>query len=256
MIRKAKDMMTALRRNVFSGVVLYEGPSAIDGAPIVVIANRITTASHNEKTGDMVQTFILRADVAPMVALRSGEDASICGDCLHRPANKGSCYVNVGRAPTSVYGAYLRGRYARPGVDYDPAIIPTLFSGLRVRLGTYGDPAAAPFQVWRAATLNSAGHNGYTHQWRDARFASFRLLCMASADTERDHADAHAAGWRTFRVKTADAPRLGNEVHCHASKEMGHKTSCTDCLACGGTSAKARASIVINAHGPTARRFA
>jgi hypothetical protein len=256
MLDTASDMLNALRRNTFSGVILYEGPSAIDGKPIVVIATRIVTASTNAKTGDMVQTFIIRSDIAPMDALRSGADASVCGDCMHRPANKGSCYVTVGRAPTSVYKAYLRGRYARPGVDYDARIIPALFAGLMFRLGTYGDPAAAPFQVWRAATLHAAGHNGYSHQWRDKRFAAFKLLCMASADNEQDFADAHAAGWRTFRVKTADAPRLSKEVQCPASKEMGHKTSCAECKACGGTEAKARASVVINAHGITAKRFA
>ena len=35
-----------------SGFVMYDGPSAIDGAPIVVIA---TLKSSNRKTGDMVQ---------------------------------------------------------------------------------------------------------------------------------------------------------------------------------------------------------
>jgi len=56
MIQTAQEMLTALKRNCFRGVILYEGASQIDGAPIVVIANRITTASDNAKTGAMVQT--------------------------------------------------------------------------------------------------------------------------------------------------------------------------------------------------------
>lgn len=34
-----------IKRGKFTGIILYEGPSMIDGAPIVVIANRIETAS-------------------------------------------------------------------------------------------------------------------------------------------------------------------------------------------------------------------
>ncbi len=253
--KSAHAMRNALRRNKFAGVVLYQGPSMIDGAPIVVIANRIVTASGNAKTGAMVQTFIIRSDVPPLEALRSGADASICGDCTHRPANKGSCYVNVGRSVASVYGAYTRGRYALPGTDYDPAILPDLFAGLVVRLGTYGDPAAAPFQTWRAATLRAAGITGYSHQWHKAQFQVFRLLCMASADSEAEARVAQGMGWRTFRVKLPGAPKLAREVTCPASKEAGVKTSCEDCRACGGTSSKARAGIVINAHGTTAKRF-
>ena len=78
---------------------------------------------------------------------------------------------------------------------------------------------------------------------------------MASAESAADHADAHAMGWRTFRVKPIGAPSLQGEVTCPASKEAGQRTVCADCRACGGQSAKARASIVIEAHGATAKRF-
>ena len=78
------------------GFVLYEGPSLIDGAPIVVVA---TLKTSNIKTGDMVQTWILRSDIEPHHAVKSGDDLSICGDCIHRPANQGSCYVTVFQAP-------------------------------------------------------------------------------------------------------------------------------------------------------------
>jgi len=255
MIKSAADMIKALRKAKFRGLILYRGPSMLDGAPIVVIANRITDASNNKKTGAMVQTFIVRADVDTMSALRTGQDSSVCGDCSHRPANNGTCYVNVGKSVMSVYGALTRGRYAEPGADYDPRILPDLFAGLAFRMGTYGDPTAAPFQIWRACTLNAAAINGYSHQWRDKRFAAFKLLCMASADSNADHADAHAMGWRTFRVKAIGAPSIQGEVTCPASKEAGQRTVCADCRACGGQSAKARASIVIEAHGPTRKRF-
>ena len=47
------------------GFILYEGASMLDGAPIVVIA---TMKTSNRKTGDMVQTWILRSDVNPVEA--------------------------------------------------------------------------------------------------------------------------------------------------------------------------------------------
>jgi hypothetical protein len=56
----------------------------IDGSPIVVIVNKID-GSDNAKTGAMVQTFIIRSDIAPVAALQSGADYAICGDCEHRP---------------------------------------------------------------------------------------------------------------------------------------------------------------------------
>ena len=93
MITTAHDMRRALRGSSpkFTGIILYEGPSVIDGGPVVVIANRIAHASGNEKTGAMVQTFIIRRDMRPLEALSSGADKSICGGCIHRPANGGTC---------------------------------------------------------------------------------------------------------------------------------------------------------------------
>lgn len=255
MITNAKDMLAALRKRHFTGVVLYAGPSMLDGSPIAVIACRITAASTNGKTGAMVQTFIIRTDIAPTDALKSGADASVCGDCIHRPLNNGSCYVNVGRSVRSVFDAYSRGRYAHVGVDYSATIIPELFAGLAFRVGAYGDPTAAPFQIWRAATLRAAAVNGYTHQWRNPSFAAFKTICMASADTPADYAAATDAGWRTFRVRLESEPLATREVMCPASKEAGARTSCASCRACGGTDAKARVNMAIIAHGPTANKY-
>ena len=263
MIKSASEMLKALKRGTFCGVILYEGASAIDGQPIVAIANRITDASSNVKTGAMVQTFIIRSDKSPLEALRDGSDKSVCGTCIHRPRldeltgkTKRSCYVNVSKSVMSVHGAYMRGRYARPYIDYDPAILPDLFAGLIFRIGAYGDGAAVPFQIWRACTLKTIAKNGYTHQWRDARFQAFKLLCMASADSVSDLEQAHSMGWRTFRVRHASEAKQSSEAICPASKEAGYKTTCATCRACGGTSAKAKVSMVIMAHGPTASHFA
>ena len=69
-----------------NGLIAYEGKSRIDGAPIVVILTALN-GSMNTKTGHMVQSYILRADIDPVKAAKTGLDASICGDCQHRPTN-------------------------------------------------------------------------------------------------------------------------------------------------------------------------
>jgi hypothetical protein len=52
-----------------SGFVVYRGPSQIDGQPIVAVA---IMSSNNDKTDDMPQVFIIRADIPPLVALKTG----------------------------------------------------------------------------------------------------------------------------------------------------------------------------------------
>ena len=73
---------------------------------------------------------------------------------------------------------------------------------------------------------------------------------MAPAYSEADRREAHAAGYRTFRVTpVAEGPIKGVEIVCPASHEAGQKVQCAECKACMGTSAKARVSIQIKAHG-------
>lgn len=246
-----------------NGAVIWRGPSEIDGAEIVVIATGLK-GSANRKTGNQVQVSILRADMLPTDALK-GADSSICGDCQHRPAKVAErraaglpvsrCYINVGQWVQGVWRAFERGSYA----EIPMGDIADLFSGRDVRLGAYGDPAAAPFGLWRLVTAKAASVTAYTHQWAtcDQRLSR---IAMASTDSLEEYGAARLKGWRSFRVGTpGDAPLSGLEVQCPASKEMGAKTTCQACKACGGTSAKARASILIWDHSASgaaaARRF-
>lgn len=230
-----------------NGAVLWRGPSLLDGAPIVVIATGLNQASSNRKTGGMVQTYILREDIEPTAAVKTGADVSICGDCPHRGDGTGkgrTCYVNVGQGPLGVWRAYKRGVY--PSAESSQLRVDS-GRGKLVRLGTYGDPAAVPAGIWNALIADAVGHTGYTHQWR--RTPALRTLCMASADSEADAREAQAAGWRTFRVALpCDAPRLESEAICPASAEAGKKLTCAQCMACAGANGR-RGSIVIQAHG-------
>lgn len=218
-------------------MIIYEGPSLIDGKPIIAIA---TLNSSNRKTGDMVQTWILRADVEPNVAIKTGDDASICGNCPHRPANAGSCYVLTFNAPLSIYRAYHRGSYEGRSLE--------AFRGKALRLGSYGDPLAVPIEAWQPLIDITAGRTGYTHQWRNNTRPEWQGLVMASVDSPEEASAAKAAGWRYFRVTNASAPKIKGETVCPASEEAGKKLSCVDCLSCAGQTGR-KASIVINAHG-------
>jgi hypothetical protein len=236
------------------GYIAYAGPSMIDGRPIVVIVNRIDSRSNNEKTGALVQSFIVRSDVDPVAALATGDDVSICGMCPHRPilakrTGDAPCYVNVGRSVRSVYNAFRRGRYvAAPVAEISIAI-----KGKRLRIGTYGDPAAAPVDVWLELTRNTSAHVGYSHQWQRPEFdaSAWAPLVMASADNDDEAKQARELGLRYFRVSIGVEKRPG-EVTCPASAEGGRKTTCADCLLCGGTSKAAR-NIVIADHAAGAQ---
>jgi hypothetical protein len=227
------------------GAVIYRGPSLIDGAPIVVIITGLK-GSKNEKTGSMVQTYILRDDLDPVQAIRSGADSSVCGDCAHRGEGfKGrTCYVNIGQGALSVWRAYHRGAYPL----LDPSDAAKLVRGRMVRLGTYGDPAAAPAKVWRDLVKHAEGWTGYTHQWRRRIAQGLKRLCMASADSPEEAVLAHSKGWRTFRVSDPKAPNVGRETVCPASYEMGKRLQCIDCKACDGANGR-RGSIRIAPHG-------
>jgi hypothetical protein len=265
-VRKARTP----RKAKALGFVIYRGPSLIDGAPIVAIV--VNGKSTNEKTGAMVQTYILRADVAPLHAIAQGLDVSICGTCVHRgvssdadldPARvamprKRSCYVQVGKGASMVYGAFTRGRYME---DADASQAQAACAGRRVRFGTYGDPAAVPAHLWAALARDAAGWTGYTHAWRNealtaAQRDAIGRLCMASADSADDAQEARTRGLRHFRVRTEDEAMLPREFICPASAEGGKRRQCDTCSACDGTNGRAsRASVVIVAHGPLAARF-
>lgn len=246
-----------------NGYIVYNGASLIDGAPIVVIA--LTGKSANRKTGALMQTYILRADMSPLDAIKAGLDSSICGGCPHRGSwdsltlrmIKRSCYVNVGQGATMVYKAFLAGKY--PDISGDASAIRALGRGRKVRLGTYGDPAAAPADVWRDLVAEADSHTGYTHQIANDALAmtqrhAIAQLCMVSADTPEDAKRARDSGFRYFRIRLADEPLGEREFTCPASEEAGKRLQCADCMACSGSS-KGKASPVIIAHGSLKKNY-
>lgn len=240
----------------FNGIVLWEGPSELDGGPIVLIATGFKRASKNTKTGDMIQTWILRSDMPPGEAL-DGADKSICGDCPKRRQPDGSreCYVNVMRGPLAVYRCYKSGRYPRLKNDGKTILgllhrLRSLFSDRAVRFGAYGDPAAVPAIWWSALRNLSASVTGYTHQ-----AAGLSHLMMMSVDTPEQATDAQALGLRYFRTGDVGEQPGPGEIMCPASEEAGYKSNCAKCRLCDGTrlAGDKRRNIFIVNHSPKAR---
>ena len=225
-------------------LVAWRGPSFIDGTLIRAIVYT-RDGSLNPKIGPMAQVAFVPDDQVPHEAVKSGRDAAVCGDCIHRTANLGTCYVNL---------IYLRKIWEMTvGVpaDLEAACRALRARGLPLRLGSWGDPASAPFEATDALVRSVARdgkprHTGYTHQWRSCDGRHRRHL-VASVDSEGEHAEARNLGWRTFRVRAEEMPVLPGEMVCPASPEGGEKATCSACAVCNGASS--RRDVVVIAHG-------
>jgi len=222
---------------------------------IIVLLSGLKTPSRNIKTGPMLQTIIIRSDLHPTEALKTGQDEAICGSCIHRlktPArfidvsdiktmpggfigcvnethkiqcidcklcdgagkqkniaiqvhgskqnSNASCYVNLMLdGVTGQYKSWIAGNIAM----YNPAAHRELIQNKSVRLGSYGDPAVVPIDIWLDLLSLASNHTGYTHQWRDPDKQAYKSILMASVDTQQDIEDATKLGWRQFAVITS-----------------------------------------------------
>lgn len=221
--------------------IIYKGPSLLDGQPIVVVA---TYSNRNAAfAGHVIQTYIILDKVNPLEASKTGQDRSICGDCIFRgtpttdPKRKIAkgrrCYVNLGQGVLMVHKALERGIY--------PVVAPRdIGRGRFVRIGAYGDPGAVPDEVWDELISESTGWNAYSHQsgWRPD-------IAMQSADDYHTAKMHWIAGRRTYRV-IADLGHIdyNNEVLCPKSKEAGKRAKCDECRLCAGSKQAKSVAIV------------
>lgn len=221
------------------GFVLYDGPSQIDGKPILGI---VTLYSANRKTGNMAQLWILRKDMNPVDTYHSKADESVCGGCPLRHAIGGSCYVQIWQAPRNIWMSWQKG-------NYEEHYVPEAVNGRKVRLGAYGDPAAIPYEYLARLVNDGNGHTGYTHQafrkFFDERIAE---ICMVSVETKAQALKAKKKGWTTFRVKKEDEDLLEHESTCNNETEG---IDCASCMRCDGKNG----SIVTTVHGVRKKHF-
>ena len=222
------------------GYVIYEGPSMINGEPIVAV---VTMKSNNVKTGNMASMWIMSADEKPTDATKSGADQAVCGMCPHRHHLGGSCYVVLFQAPLNVYKTYKRGGYAL-ATDLN------VFDNVLIRFGAYGDPAALPLDLLNGIKARAKNHTSYTHQWKSNDNDILKTTSMASVDSKAEAMQAQENGWRTFRVTKDISDLLSTEIVC---PNTTHGIECKDCKLCSGYS-KAK-NIVIEVHGTKKNKF-
>lgn len=230
-------MTTAIQASRPHGI-LWEGYSILDNAPLVAI---VTSGTSNTKTGPMSQVWLLRRDLSPQEAVRTGADVSVCGRCALRSSTGGfegrACYVQVQQAPASVWRTYQRGRYA--------PVEPAAFARAAIRWGAYGDPALLPSGLVRACNGGARCWTGYTHMHRYAWAQWCKGIFMASVETEAQEAKLRVAGWGTFRVGRRDGSDVGSATPC---PHQSSGATCVECKACDGS----QRAIFASAHGVNA----
>lgn len=229
------------------GIILYDGPSLLDGSPILCIA---TFRTRNSKIGNMIQTWILPRDRNPLEAVQTNSNYGVCGNCplqgkgtgLDRKTKNRICYVNLGQAPNSIFKSYQKGNYPR----FDKRLHAQYLRSRKIRIGSYGDPAALPVPLVRYLAETSCGWTGYSHQlfWINRnRAESLAKYLMVSCHTPAMRVEAKRKGWRSFSV-TKDHEQANDALLCpHTS----HRITCDQCGLCSGTSSGAR-DIYVLAH--------
>ena len=243
-----------------NGVVIYDGPSLLDGSAIIVVVTGIENNSSNSKTGTMLQTWILMRDIDPREANKSGADFGVCGNCPLRGiphndptktlAKERACFVTIFQAPLIVWKTYHKGGYDHAKGH---SAIADIGKDRRVRLGSYGDPASVPAYIWDSLLFQAEGHTGYSHQSNLPQSSFDPQITMLSADSLEQAEDAWSNNIRTFRViNTVAELQQNKEILCPASKEAGKRTTCKKCLLCSGSAIEAK-SIAIVAHGNGAK---
>jgi hypothetical protein len=226
-----------------TGYTIFEGKSPITGDDIIAV---ITLKSTNIKTGNMASMWILHKDLSPIEASKQGKDESICGMCPHRHNLGGACYVTLFQAPLQVWKSYHKGNY--PKVNDM-----TIFEGMSVRFGAYGDPNVIPIDILVQLKSVVKNSTSYTHQWKtESDNESLKAVSMASVDNKDEAKLAIENGWRYFRV-TNDISDINKatEIVCpNTTKGI----QCIDCGLCKGNTIKAK-NIVIEVHGSKKKKF-
>lgn len=224
---------------ITNGAIVWTGRSLVDGNPLVVIVTGLELPSHNRKTGWMLQTFVLRADILPTDAVKSGADVSTCANC---PLRRTSCYVNL-LGVNQVWRKFTAGGYP---LLYADTLARIKRRSQMLRITAYGDAASTPYEAWEPLIKAARGSTGYTHQWRtcDPRWRSH---LMASVEKQSDRSLANSLGWRTFRpILKGDSPGCG-EILCTNAKDDA--VQCESCGLCNGTNGKSASDICDPVHG-------
>ena len=236
--------------NIPNGYVIYDGASLLNGERIIVIA--LTSKSHNSKTGDMMQTYVITPH-DPRDASKYGLDEANCGQCPHRgtptddpnrkQAKGRTCYVKIYQGVLNVWKQWVKGAY--PSLKGHNALA-SLGEALDVRIGSYGDGGAVPQYIWDSLISKAKKHTAYCHQYDNPNSSFDPMIYMVSADNLSTAQKHWSLGNRTFRViQDVSEVDKSKEILCPASKEMGRRVQCSSCMLCGGSQVKAKSIAIV-----------
>lgn len=223
-----------------NGYIVWEGASLLDNSPIFLVLTGFVFPTSNRRTGRQIQSWILQQEFTPTKAAKQGLDHGICGDCCLKMSQTNTCYVRL-LPINNIYHKYTRGSYPKFGANEIAILERYRYS---IRVGSYGDPTAVPFEVWEPIILASKKWTGFTHQWSqcDQRWKKY---LMASVQTQAEARVAQNQGWRTFRIIAPNAPLNENEIICRHTED--DRMQCSECGLCNGASSKP--NIVDPVHG-------
>ncbi len=130
-----------------------------------------------------------------------------------------------------------------------------------IRLGSYGEPSAVPYQVWQSIfdALPGIRWTGYTHQHRamlfngiDDSYSHWKWCqnnLMASCDSPQEAELAKSAGWRYFLAMSPGMTPPDKSIECLAERTV-NPLQCSSCGICNGSNGKSsRASVYLKEHG-------
>jgi hypothetical protein len=181
---------------------VHDGPSRIDGVRTIVLLSGFTRPSINGKTGDMLQAYVLRADMAPSDAAASGADATVCGTCAMRPLlvkrarKRGrddiACYVDKVRGPDGVWHSWAAGKVE----SVTPSAAAQRMAPLRRCPGLCAAECKLPHGHDYAATYPKGGHS----RARCAAFGHATTPVGLRDGAYGDPAAVDVAVWRALHV--------------------------------------------------------
>mgnify|MGYP006888280586 FL=1 len=226
-----------------SGYTIPNIPSPHTGAPVRA---DLVWSTANPKTGPGWQLFILDQQNHPSEALKTGGDASVCGNCPMRPRTDlpglpryRGCYVN----PAMLGAVWKKQRKAFSSSSDTTKVL----QGHYLRLGAYGDPAMLPTPLLELLTRSCSNWTGYTHQHNEPWYnPEANKYLMHSVETIAQAKESWAKGARTFRIDLEELGAQPGEVVC---PNVTHGVQCRDCNLCRGNSLGNAKSVCIPPHG-------
>lgn len=217
-----------------------------------------TKLSENTKLGIGLTVHTYHWSVDQVTRGVFNDDAHNCMDCPYsynqNGGKSGGCYTHDGpqgqglrsmlKRLNRLYGAGKIEQFDKQ--KFNAFItVSSAANPLLTRLGVYGEPVTLPLNLIGKLVRVSKGHTGYTHQWNKDHALAYSKYLMASVHNKFEKLIAEARGFRAFQSsKEKDAKMPA----CPASKEMGHKLTCIQCLACDGTVNGKTKSIFIFKH--------